>query len=242
MSVPHSNSSFLVASNKSSSVVIRRFFIKFLFSGVLSNLNLSSSIISYLLSKNPSLRATVTLSALSLFIGNNLGNINLKISLEKLKIFNSPLTKEKHMHLYTHSYLVVQNLNLYDVIFCPKFLAFGKGRMIKTLPSSSILQKTGFHKGMSLGLLIMAAGALLFIPAAGSRSYPLFLTALFIIGTGLALLQTASNPYVTVLGPLESAAKRISIMGICNKIAGIIAIYTLGSIVLKDVDPLKQNF
>ncbi|HUM97711.1 MAG TPA: sugar MFS transporter [Chitinophagaceae bacterium] len=119
--------------------------------------------------------------------------------------------------------------------------AFFAAYFVMALPSSSILQKTGFHKGMSLGLLIMAAGALLFIPAAGSRSYPLFLTALFIIGTGLALLQTASNPYVTVLGPLESAAKRISIMGICNKIAGIIAIYTLGSIVLKDVDPLKAK-
>ena len=119
--------------------------------------------------------------------------------------------------------------------------AFFAAYFVMALPSSTILQKTGFHKGMSLGLLIMAAGALLFIPAAGSRNYPLFLTALFIIGTGLALLQTASNPYVTVLGPLESAAQRISIMGICNKLAGIIAIYTLGSIVLKDVDPLKEK-
>ena len=100
---------------------------------------------------------------------------------------------------------------------------------------------TGFKKGMSLGLLVMAVGALLFIPAADSRSYPLFLTGLFIIGTGLALLQTASNPYVTVLGPLESAAQRISIMGICNKTAGILAVFILGGIVLKDVDALKAK-
>lgn len=119
--------------------------------------------------------------------------------------------------------------------------AFFAAYFVMALPSSYILKKTGFHKGMSLGLLVMASGALLFIPAAGARSYPLFLTGLFIIGTGLALLQTASNPYVTVLGPLESAAQRISIMGICNKLAGIIAVYILGSIVLKDVDPLKAK-
>jgi glucose/galactose transporter len=119
--------------------------------------------------------------------------------------------------------------------------AFFAAYFVMALPSSYILKKTGFHKGMSLGLLIMAAGALMFIPAANTRSYPLFLTGLFIIGTGLALLQTASNPYVTVLGPLESAAQRISIMGICNKVAGIIAVYALGSIVLKNVDPLKSK-
>lgn len=119
--------------------------------------------------------------------------------------------------------------------------AFFAAYFVMALPSSFILKKIGFQRGMSLGLLVMAAGALLFIPAANSRSYPMFLTGLFIIGTGLALLQTASNPYVTVLGPLESAAKRISIMGICNKIAGISAVYILGSIVLKNVDALKAK-
>lgn len=119
--------------------------------------------------------------------------------------------------------------------------AFFAAYFVMAIPASVILKKTGFKKGMSLGLLVMAAGALLFIPAADSRSYPLFLTGLFIIGTGLALLQTASNPYVTVLGPLDSAAQRISIMGICNKTAGIIAVYILGSIVLKDVDALKSK-
>ncbi len=116
--------------------------------------------------------------------------------------------------------------------------AFFAAYFIMAIPSSVILSKTGYKKGMSLGLFIMSAGALLFIPAANSRSYPLFLTGLFIIGTGLALLQTASNPYVAVLGPMESAAKRISIMGICNKVAGILAVYTLGSITLSNVDDL----
>jgi glucose/galactose transporter len=119
--------------------------------------------------------------------------------------------------------------------------AFFAAYFIMAIPSSAILKWTGFKKGMSFGLLVMAAGALLFIPAASSRSYALFLTGLFIIGTGLALLQTASNPYVTVLGPLESAAQRISIMGICNKTAGILAVFILGGIVLKDVDTLKAK-
>jgi FHS family L-fucose permease-like MFS transporter len=119
--------------------------------------------------------------------------------------------------------------------------AFFAAYFIMALPSSFILKKTGYKNGMSLGLLVMAAGALLFIPAAQTRNYSLFLTGLFIIGTGLALLQTASNPYVTVLGPIESAAQRISIMGICNKIAGILAVFVLGGIVLKDVDTLKAR-
>ncbi len=119
--------------------------------------------------------------------------------------------------------------------------AFFAAYFVMAIPSSFILNKTGFKKGMSLGLFVMAAGALLFIPAAKARSYPMFLTGLFIIGTGLTLLQTASNPYVTVLGPIESAAKRISIMGICNKLAGILAVFILGGIVLKNVDALKEK-
>jgi MFS transporter, FHS family, L-fucose permease len=119
--------------------------------------------------------------------------------------------------------------------------AFFAAYFVMALPSSFILDKIGYKKGMILGLLVMAAGALLFIPAANSRSYPMFLVALFVIGTGLALLQTASNPYVTILGPIESAAQRISIMGICNKLAGIIAVVIMGGIVLKDVDAFKAK-
>jgi MFS transporter, FHS family, L-fucose permease len=119
--------------------------------------------------------------------------------------------------------------------------AFFAAYFVMAIPSSIVLKKTGFKKGMSLGLLVMAVGALLFIPAAGARNYALFLTGLFIIGTGLALLQTASNPYVTVLGPIESAASRISIMGICNKVAGIIAVVVLGKITLNNVDALKAK-
>lgn len=119
--------------------------------------------------------------------------------------------------------------------------AFFAAYFVMAIPSSYVLKQTGFKRGMSLGLLVMAVGALLFVPAANARSYPLFLLGLFIIGSGLALLQTASNPYATVLGPMESAAKRISIMGICNKIAGIMAVHILGTIALSNVDELKAR-
>jgi FHS family L-fucose permease-like MFS transporter len=119
--------------------------------------------------------------------------------------------------------------------------AFYVAYFVMALPSSAVLKKTGFKNGMSLGLWIMAAGALIFIPAAMTRTFGLFLLGLFIEGTGLALLQTASNPYITIIGPRESAAKRISIMGIANKFAGVIAPIILASIILKDSKILEEK-
>ncbi len=94
---------------------------------------------------------------------------------------------------------------------------------------------------MSLGLWVMAAGALIFIPAAMSRTFGLFLVGLFVEGTGMTLLQTASNPYITIIGPPETAAKRMSIMGIANKFAGAIAPIILASIILKDSKVLEAK-
>ena len=111
--------------------------------------------------------------------------------------------------------------------------AFYMAYFCLAIPSSFILSRTGFKKGMALGLAIMGVGALLFLPAASGRSFALFLTGLFVQGMGLALLQTASNPYIAIIGPLESAASRISIMGICNKVAGALSPLILGAIVLK---------
>ena len=119
--------------------------------------------------------------------------------------------------------------------------AFFIAYTVMALPSSFVLSKTGYKKGMSLGLFIMAIGAGLFIPAAQTRNFDLFLIGLFIIGTGLALLQTASNPYVSIIGPIESAAARISIMGISNKVAGIIAGLILGYIALSDIDGIETR-
>ncbi|NOU18758.1 MAG: sugar MFS transporter [Bacteroidales bacterium] len=119
--------------------------------------------------------------------------------------------------------------------------AFYISYFVMAIPSSWILRFTGFKKGMMVGLLVMAVGALIFIPAANTRTYGLFLTGLFVIGTGLSLLQTASNPYITIIGPIESAAKRISIMGICNKVAGVLAPIILGAIILSDADTLTKE-
>lgn len=119
--------------------------------------------------------------------------------------------------------------------------AFYISYFVMALPSSWVLKKTGFRNGMMLGLLVMAAGALLFIPAANTRWYALFLTGLFVIGTGLSILQTASNPYITIVGPIESAARRISIMGICNKVAGVLAPVILSVIILSDADDLTKE-
>jgi MFS transporter, FHS family, L-fucose permease len=119
--------------------------------------------------------------------------------------------------------------------------AFYISYFVMALPSSALLKKTGFKNGMSVGLLTMGIGALVFIPAAITRTYGLFLTGLFIQGTGLAILQTAANPYVTILGPIESAARRISIMGVANKFAGILSPVILGAVVLVGVDDLVER-
>jgi len=119
--------------------------------------------------------------------------------------------------------------------------AFYISYLVMAIPSAWVLKITGFKKGMAVGLGVMAVGALIFIPAAMNRTYIIFLIGLFVQGTGLALLQTASNPYITILGPAESAAKRISIMGICNKIGGILAPIALGAIVFLDTDALVKK-
>ena len=119
--------------------------------------------------------------------------------------------------------------------------AFFIAYTVMAVPSSFVLRKTGYKKGMAIGLLIMAVGAITFVPAANARDYNLFLVGLFIIGTGLALLQTASNPYVSIIGPIESAATRISIMGISNKVAGILAGLIFGYIALNDADVLEKS-
>lgn len=119
--------------------------------------------------------------------------------------------------------------------------AFYMAYFFLAIPSSRILKITGFKNGMALGLLVMALGSLLFIPAANARNFGLFLTGLFVQGMGLALLQTASNPYVSVIGPIESAAKRISIMGICNKVAGMVSPLILGAVVLANATDLEEQ-
>lgn len=105
-----------------------------------------------------------------------------------------------------------------------------------SVPSSYLLKRHGFKKGMMVGFWIMSIGAFIFIPAALARNYSVFLLGLFSIGIGLAILQTAANPYITILGPKERAAQRLSIMGIFNKAAGIIAPLVLAAVILRATD------
>lgn len=119
--------------------------------------------------------------------------------------------------------------------------AFYMAYFFLALPSSWILEKTGMKKGMSLGLLVMAIGTFIFGQFATHRNYPMSLTGLFVIGSGLSLLQTASNPYLSIIGPIESAARRISIVGICNKVAGIISPMLISGLILKGVTTLEDK-
>jgi len=114
--------------------------------------------------------------------------------------------------------------------------AFYISYLVMSVPAGYLLKKVGFKKGMMIGFWIMAVGAFIFVPAALGRTYIIFLIGLFSLGVGLAILQTAANPYITVLGPSESAAQRISVMGICNKGAGILAPLVLAAALLRDGD------
>ena len=117
--------------------------------------------------------------------------------------------------------------------------AFYMAYFFLALPSSWVLEKTGMKKGMAMALVVMAIGTFMFGQFATNRNYPMSLASLFIIGSGLSLLQTASNPYISIIGPIESAAKRISIVGICNKVAGILSPVILSAFVLKGVNELE---
>jgi len=119
--------------------------------------------------------------------------------------------------------------------------AFYISYTVMALPMAAVLKRTGYKDGMALGLLIMVIGSLTFIPAAYSANYLVFLIALFILGTGLTILQTASNPYVVLIGPIESAAMRISIMGLINKGAGVAVPLIFTALILSDLGDTSEQ-
>ncbi len=130
----------------------------------------------------------------------------------------------------------LNNVQAYLVTF-----AFYISYLFMAPPSSLVLKKVGFKNGMAIGLGVMAVGSIIFIPAALNRTFELFLAGLFVQGSGLALLQTAANPYVTIIGPRESAAKRIAFMGIANKIAGTLSPLILGAVLLSGANALMEQ-
>lgn len=119
-------------------------------------------------------------------------------------------------------------------------MAFYISYTVMALPMSLILKRTGYKKGMVLGLVIMALGSLIFIPAAEMRTFSVFLLGLFVLGTGLTILQTASNPYIVHIGPHETAAVRISLMGLLNKAAGIVAPLVFTAFILSDMSQFSE--
>ncbi len=120
-------------------------------------------------------------------------------------------------------------------------MAFYMSYFFLALPSAFILKRSGMKRGMSIGLFIMAFGAVVFGQMATHLNFPGALCGLFVIGAGLSLLQTASNPYISIVGPIESAAQRIAFMGICNKAAGILAPIVIGALVLRGAGELETQ-
>lgn len=134
---------------------------------------------------------------------------------------------------------IICELNEFQALFVT--FAFYIAYTVMAFPMSFLLNKTGYKNGMAIGLAIMVIGSLAFIPAAQSANYALFLLALFILGTGLTILQTASNPYVVKIGPESSAAMRISIMGLINKGAGVIVPMVFTALILADMGNVSEQ-
>jgi FHS family L-fucose permease-like MFS transporter len=128
--------------------------------------------------------------------------------------FLTPALQEAFNLTTTQSYLVTA------AIFSA-FVIFGR-------PTAWVIQKIGYRLAMMIAFFIMAFGMWLFVPSSNSESFPLFLIALFVGGIGNTLLQGAVNPYITIIGPMDTAAVRMSLMGIMNKLAWGLAPIFLG--------------
>lgn len=135
---------------------------------------------------------------------------------------------ENNLHLTSaQSYLVV----------AATFVAF----LVFSFPASSIINKIGYKRTMSLAFFLFAVAFALFIPAARMESFALYLFACFVSGTANTILQAAINPYVTILGPIDSAARRISIMGICNSLALSLPSVFIAAVTRKPIEQVGLN-
>ena len=143
-----------------------------------------------------------------------------------------------------NSYLVPLVKKVLDISSAGSYLLLGvtfSAFLIFGYPASLVIKKIGYKRTMSLSFLMFAIGFALFIPSAKLESFELFLVASFISGMGNTFLQASVNPYVTIIGPLESAAKRISIMGICNKLAWPVTPVFLAFVIGKEVVDVELN-
>ncbi len=133
------------------------------------------------------------------------------------------------------------NLNLTSaqsyLVVAATFVAF----LVFSFPASSIINKIGYKRTMSLAFFLFAVAFALFIPAARMESFALYLFACFVSGTANTILQAAINPYVTILGPIDSAARRISIMGICNSLALSLPSVFIAAVTRKPIEQVGLN-
>jgi len=132
--------------------------------------------------------------------------------------------------LFTLSYAKV---NLVNFCFFGAYLVMG-------VPAGLAVKRLGYKRGMLLGFLVAALGCALFYPAAESRTFELFLAALFVLATGVVLLQVAGNPYVAILGPPESAPARLTLTQAFNSLATAIAPTIGAALILSHLPDLKQ--
>lgn len=111
---------------------------------------------------------------------------------------------------------------------------------IMSLPAGKLIAKLGYQKGIVMGLLTAGMGALLFYPAASVPSYPLFLTALFVLASGITLLQVAANPYVAVLGSPTTASSRLNLTQAFNSLGTTVAPY-FGALLILSTSMLNST-
>ncbi|MEO6884461.1 MAG: L-fucose:H+ symporter permease [Bacteroidia bacterium] len=114
--------------------------------------------------------------------------------------------------------------------------AFFLGYFIMSIPSEKIIKRIGYKKGITVGLLLCACGALIFTPAANTRFFGLFLVGLCVLASGMALLQVAANPYVSLLGKPEGAASRLSLMGGLNSLGASLGPFAGGILILSGIE------
>src|SRR3984885_1655564 len=121
-------------------------------------------------------------------------------------------------------------LNYTKVMFINS--AFFGSYFLFAVPAGKLIEKIGYKRTMVVGLLVMATGALLFVPAANVPSFGLFLAALIVLAAGVTALQVAANPYVTVLGPSRTASSRLNLTQAFNSLGTTIAPYVGGILIL----------
>ncbi len=119
--------------------------------------------------------------------------------------------------------------------------AFFLAYFVFSSPTSKLIELIGYKQTMVVSLFIQVIGCLLFVPAAKLVSFPLFLTAVFVVGAGITALQTSANPYVSILGPEHSAPIRLTLAQALNSLGGSLAPLVAGAFILTDADSLASK-